>query len=187
VPNNPSKHWNDCSGWEIAKSLCNHVLIVIKEKILFSPFFSIFVDEVITIDNQSWICIHYCAVASFMHVPILLTFEHLGDGGTTTQTSKLSLMTYGGLFQNQIVKHLVCLGADGASTFQGVRPKVIALMKMEQTPYFIGIHCMAHKTNHVVHNLSSMPMVSKLENLLQLFLVPPNTILNLKNLLKLWK
>jgi len=96
-------------------------------------------------------------------------------------------MTYGGMFQNQMVKHLVCLGVNGGSTFQGVRLKVIALMKMEQTPYLIGIHCMAHRTNHVVHNLFSMPMVSKLENLLQLFLIPPNAILNSKNLLKLWK
>jgi hypothetical protein len=84
-----------------------------------------------------------------MHVPILLTIEHLGDGGTTTQTSKLSILTYGGLFQNQIVKHLVYLRANGGSTFQGVRPKVIALMKMEQTFYLIGIHCMAHRTNHL--------------------------------------
>jgi hypothetical protein len=91
VPNNPSKHWSDCFGWEIVESLCNHVLIVIKAKILSSPFILIFVDEIITIDNQSWIVIHYYVVASFMCVPILLTFEHLGDGGTTTQASKLSL------------------------------------------------------------------------------------------------
>lgn len=90
--NNPSKHWNDCFGWEIAKSLCDHVLIVIKEEILSSLFLSIFADEVIIIDNQSWISICYYVAESFMHVPILLTFEHLGDGGTTTQTSKLSFL-----------------------------------------------------------------------------------------------
>jgi len=84
VHNNPSKHWSDYSSWEIVESLCNHVLIVIKEEILSSPFFSIFANEVITIDNQSWISIHYYVVASFMRVPILLTFEHLGDGGSTT-------------------------------------------------------------------------------------------------------
>jgi hypothetical protein len=94
-------------------------------------------------------------------------------------------MMYGGLFQNQIVKHLVCLGTNGASTFQGVRLKVIALMKMEQMPYLIGIHCMAHRTNHVVHHFSFIPMVSKLEILLQLFLVPPNAILNFKKLAKI--
>ncbi len=89
--NNLSKHWNDYFGWEIVESLCIHVLIVTKE-ILFSPFLSIFVDEVITIDNQSRISIHYYFVANFMCVPILLTFQHLGDGGSITQTSKLSFL-----------------------------------------------------------------------------------------------
>jgi len=46
------------------------------------------------------------------------------------------LMMYGGFFQNQIVKHIMCLRANGASTFQGIRPKVIALMKMEQNTLF---------------------------------------------------
>jgi hypothetical protein len=90
VLNNTFKHWNDCFGSKIAKSLCNYVLTVIKEEILSSLFLSILVDEAITIDNQSWISIHYYVAASFMRVPILFTFEHLGDGGTTTQTSKLS-------------------------------------------------------------------------------------------------
>lgn len=88
--NNTSKHWSDCFGWKIAKSLCNYVLIVIKEEILSSLFLSFFVDEVITIDNQSWISIHYYVAASFMHVPTLFIFEHMGDGGTSIQTSKLS-------------------------------------------------------------------------------------------------
>ncbi len=54
------------------------------------------------------------------------------------QTSKLSiffaLMTCGGLFQDYIVKHLVCLGGDGAFKFQGVKFEVVALMRMEQAP-----------------------------------------------------
>ncbi len=40
-------------------------------------------------------------------------------------------------------------------------------MRTEQTPYLIGIHYMAHKTSLVVQSLSTMLMVSKLENLLQ--------------------
>jgi hypothetical protein len=62
-------------------------------------------------------------------------------------------------------------------------------MRIEQAPYLIGIHYMAHKTNLVVQSLSTMPMVSKLENLLQalygFFLPPQNTILNSLSLLKL--
>ncbi len=61
----------------------------------------------------------------------------------------------------------MCLGVDGVSTFQGVRSRVIALIKTQQTPFLIGIHCIAHRTNLEVQNLSSMPMVSKLEDLFQ--------------------
>jgi hypothetical protein len=54
------------------------------------------------------------------------------------QTSKLlfifALMTCGGLFQDYIVKHLVCLGGDGAFKFQGVKFEVITLVRMKQAP-----------------------------------------------------
>jgi hypothetical protein len=39
-------------------------------------------------------------------------------------------------------------------------------MKIEQAPYFIGIHCMAHKTNLAILNFLIMPMVSELEGIL---------------------
>jgi hypothetical protein len=56
-------------------------------------------------------------------------------------------MKYVGLFQGQITKHFVCLGVDGAFTFQRVKFGIIGFMKIKQTPFFIGIHYMAHKTN----------------------------------------
>jgi hypothetical protein len=63
------------------------------------------------------------------------------------------------LFQNQIVEHLVSLGTNGASTFQGVRFEIIVLMRIEQAPYLIKIHCMACRENLVVKILFSMLMV----------------------------
>jgi hypothetical protein len=39
------------------------------------------------------------------------------------------LITYGGLIDEQISKHFMCLGVNGVSMFQGVRSKVIVLMK----------------------------------------------------------
>jgi hypothetical protein len=68
----------------------------------------------------------------------------------------LVLIMYGDLFQDEIAKCLVCLGINGASKFQGVKFGIIALMKIEQAPYIIWIHCMAHRTNLEVHNLFSM-------------------------------
>jgi hypothetical protein len=49
-------------------------------------------------------------------------------------------ITYGGLINKQIFEHLMCLRADGVSTFQGVRSRASALIRMQQTPFFIGIH-----------------------------------------------
>jgi len=40
-------------------------------------------------------------------------------------------------------------------------------MRTEQAPYLIRILCLAHKNSLVVQSLSTMPMVSKLEDLLQ--------------------
>jgi hypothetical protein len=44
---------------------------------------------------------------------------------------------------------------------------IIVLMRIEQAPYLISILCLAHKNSLVVQSLSTMPMVSKLEDLLQ--------------------
>jgi hypothetical protein len=51
-------------------------------------------------------------------------------------------ITYGGLTNEEIAKQVVCLGIDGVSMFQGVKFRVIVLMRTQQTPYFIGIYCM---------------------------------------------
>jgi len=86
----------------------------------------------------------------------------------------------------------VCLGVDDVSTFQGIKFRVIVLLKTQHAPYLIGIHCMAHRTNLAMQSLSSMPMVSELKNMFWVVYgycpnFPPNDILNLRNLLKLWK
>jgi hypothetical protein len=44
---------------------------------------------------------------------------------------------------------------------------IIVLMRIEQAPYLIRILCLAHKNSLVIQSLSTMPMVSKLEALLQ--------------------
>ncbi len=146
----------------------HHVALIITKKIILdSSFLSIFVDEIITINNQSWISIHCNVMIGFNCVAILFILECLVEGGNVTNIKTIivsTLMMYGGLFQNQIVKCLVCLRFDIASTFQGVRSRTIALMKTNKTPYLIGIYWLAHKTN-LFNNLYFMLMVSKLEDL----------------------
>ncbi len=71
-------------------------------------------------------------VASWRHVPILFTFEHLVEGGIIANIKCVILATlimYGGSTNEEIVKWVVCLGVDGMYMFQGVRFGVIVLMK----------------------------------------------------------
>jgi hypothetical protein len=98
---------------------------------------------------------------------ILLTLEHLVEGGATTNIKNMILVvliTYGGLTYEQF---FVCLGVNGVFTFQGVRLGVTTLMRTRQTPFLIKIHWMAYRMNFVMQSLSSMPMVSKLKDFLQ--------------------
>jgi hypothetical protein len=101
---------------------------------------------------------------------ILLTLEHLVEGGATINIKNVILVvliTYGGLIDEQNFERFMCLGINGVFTFQGVRLGVTTLMNTQQTPFFIGIHWMAYIMNFVMQNLSSIPMVSKLKDLLQ--------------------
>ncbi len=41
-------------------------------------------------------------------------------------------------------------------------------MRTKQAPHFIGIHCMPHIMNLAMQSLFTMPMISKLENFLQM-------------------
>jgi hypothetical protein len=169
------------------------MLTATKETIFTSIFLSLFANEVIAIDNQSWISIHYYLVATWKHMPILFTLEQLAESGIATYIKVIiisTLMKFGGLFKNLISKCLICLGTNGTSTFQGVKSRVIILMRTnEQVLYFIRIHYMTHKTNLLVQSCSQCLWFSNwrisFKHHMSIFLAPQNTILNSLNLLKL--
>jgi hypothetical protein len=75
------------------------------------------------------------------------------------------LMSFSGLTNEHIIECLMCLAVDGVPTFQGVKSRIIVLLMTQHATYLIGIHCMAHRINLAMQSLSSMPMVSKLENM----------------------
>ncbi len=91
VPNNPFKHLSDCASLEIVEVLHHVVLIATKEAIMASSFLSVFVGEVITINNQSWIFVHCYVVVGWKQKPILLTLECLVKGGVIANIKKCDL------------------------------------------------------------------------------------------------
>jgi hypothetical protein len=76
-------------------------------------------------------------------------------------------MQQGGLIQKETTKRLICFGCNGASVFQGCPTSVTFQLKEKFAPCMMVQHCMAHQTNLIVQVLLNLPMVAKLEDLLQ--------------------
>ncbi len=65
---------------------------------------------------------------------ILLTLECLIDGGTIANIKTMILVffiMYGGLTDGQTIECVVCLGFNGISTFEGIRSRIIVLMRIQ--------------------------------------------------------
>ncbi len=111
VPNQLSKHQNDCIGWEIIENIHNLVLNGINKFFLAPSFLSISTYEMTIIDNWRWISIHYYMVASWRWVPILLTLEQFIESGIAINIKTLifvTLMKFGGLFKYQVAQTFMC-------------------------------------------------------------------------------
>jgi hypothetical protein len=51
-------HWNDTAEWVMAECTAKQGIKGVKKVIASSKYLALSYDEVITIDNQSWISIH---------------------------------------------------------------------------------------------------------------------------------
>ncbi len=129
-------------------------------------YFSFTCDEVSNIDNQNWLLIHAYVVQNWLKIPIFMSFEHVEVGLGVDNLTQI-LMHEGGLMKKLIGKRLMNFSADGVFVFQGTRSSVIIQIVNGRAPHFMGVHCMAHRTNLVVQTLSHLQMVSRIESLLQ--------------------
>ncbi len=73
---------------------------------------------------------------------------------------------YGELLVEKCGSWWVCISCDKKFVFQGNYIKVTFQLKSHVTPFLIGVHCMAHRTNLVVVMLSKLPLVSCIEFML---------------------
>ena len=121
-----------------------------KESIKNSNFIALSLDEVIAIDNTSWVCMHVYTVNDLFHQPFLLSIATLNCSETAKnlyELLKTTLIDSGGLDSMEIAKKLVCVGADGASVMQGHKGGLCKKIKNDLAPYTILIHYMAHRMN----------------------------------------
>jgi hypothetical protein len=94
----------------------------IPKAIQFNQFIALSCDEVTTIDNDLWICVHAYVVDCWTKIPILVCVDKTVDGlgsHNLTEVIMNALLKGGGLTKEKLAKKLFCFGKDGINVFQG--------------------------------------------------------------------
>jgi hypothetical protein len=71
-----------------------------------------------------------------------------------------------GLFDHDLATKVICCGANGVATFQGIKTRVATQLKEKSSPFCIHVHCVVHKTNLTTLTFLDLPIVVKIESLL---------------------
>jgi hypothetical protein len=73
---------------------------------------------------------------------------------------------FGGLSNHDLVTKVICCGANGVATFQGINTRVATQLREKSSTFCSHAHCVVHKTNVTTFTLSDLPIVVKIEALL---------------------
>jgi hypothetical protein len=96
--------------------------------------------------------------------------EKIEVQGTTNNVFQFmlkALETLAGVNVEVLGAKFTSIGIDGYTNFQGSRTSVTTQMKETMVPFFMGVHCFAHRTNLVMFMLSKLSLVAQLEALFQ--------------------
>jgi hypothetical protein len=72
----------------------------------------------------------------------------------------------GGLLRDQIAQKFICFGADGVNVFQSTKNGVTKQIHDNYAHDYIGVHCMAYRTNLAIQTLSRLLLVVWIESFL---------------------
>jgi len=137
-----------------------------------ASFIALSADETSACDNTSWIAIHVYVVENWCRVPHLLTIQKMESDGATanrlTSVITAALSFEGGVSEVMIPEKLLCFGADGVTTFQGLKSGVTTQIKENYAPFTTGVHCCAHRLNLAAQSLSSMLVMHSIEDVLRM-------------------
>jgi len=62
--------------------------------VVTASFLSLSADEVITIENQSWISVHAYVMHAWKLIPILFTLQHIVEGGNVDNLTIIIVQTF---------------------------------------------------------------------------------------------
>jgi hypothetical protein len=170
VPSFPRSHWSNNSGWIMSEFMYTQVKDKIRSTIATSNFFALSVDEATACDNTSWLSMHIYTCEDWVRVPYLLSLRKIVECPTANHLTEVVMSSVekdGGVGAGDVAKKMLCFGADGAATFQGLRSGVTTQIQRDYAPYSIGVHYMAHQCNLAFKMLSGMGIFQSIEKMLQ--------------------
>ncbi|KAG2497552.1 hypothetical protein HYH03_004299 [Edaphochlamys debaryana] len=168
VPDIPDWHWTDDSGWLLAESLNDALVVELQARVKRSEFISISLDDSTDISNKSFLAVHVYFMNGWEREAVFVDLAELREAPDAAYLSRILLSTLRsrlGLSARELASKTVGIGADGAGVMSGERTGVLRRMVDEPTPFALPIWDMAHRTNLAAGVLDTCPVVSKLDNL----------------------
>ena len=149
-------------------SLCYELKIAIPKVFVATNYVALTCDKVTTIDNGPWISIHAYVVQNWSRVPYMISLQKVEEG---SGSYNLIIVIMGALRGDAnmerlaLAKTLLCLGANGVSTFQGPKTWVTLQIHIKYVSVALSVHCMAHHCNLAFKTLSKLDIISHIEGL----------------------
>jgi hypothetical protein len=134
----------------MATYMYKQVLEETKRLIGEARYIVVTVDEVIAVDNSSFLSVHVYIVQDWVRIPLFVSLQRVectANAHNLTELIMGAVRTGGNLDAETVAKKLFSFGADDASTLQGIQTGVTLQMKEKHGPFMIGVHCMAHRCN----------------------------------------
>jgi hypothetical protein len=94
----------------------HNIISIATKMVIHATKYLVICNEVMMINNESWINIHTYLVEGFKCIPILLNLERLVSGGIVDHLTNVilkSLMVNGGLTMEDISNKLISFGSNG--------------------------------------------------------------------------
>lgn len=111
-------HWSIYAGWEMASYLAEVEKKNVHERVKESNFISLSLDEVTTVDNTAWVCMHAYTIKDHVYQANLLYVHKMRANSTIKNLYlevKKALNEIASMHDFTIEKKLVCVRANGAT------------------------------------------------------------------------
>jgi hypothetical protein len=86
---NSKKHYSDSFGWTMVEFMHQEVMRAIKAIMGAIRYVALNCDEVLIINNQSWLFVHSDVVQNWVRIPILISLDKMLEGLDSDNLTKV--------------------------------------------------------------------------------------------------